>query len=122
MDTTARVNVPPATGFSSNAGSTVDMASASAHAAVESVASAAEELSRKSRPALEQAATIAHDAVDKAAHAAAPTADWVEQQAESLNAARKQLMADSCAYIRAHPLKSVGIAVAVGFVLSRCVR
>ena len=65
---------------------------------------------------------MAHQAVDKAAGAAAPTAEWLASQAETLDATQKKLVADACNYISANPLKAVGIALAAGFVLSRALR
>ena len=94
-------------------------ASSGAHAAV---SSAAEAVTRKAKPAVEQAAAMAHEVVDKASDAAAPTADWLDVQGESLNATRKRLQAQTCSYISAHPLKSIGIAVVAGFAFSRTVR
>ena len=45
--------------------------------------------------------------------------DWLVEQGDSLNATQKKLVADTCSYVSANPLKSVGIAVLVGFLLSR---
>ena len=39
----------------------------------------------------------------------------------SLNAAQKKLVADTCSYVSANPLKSVGIAVVAGFLLGRII-
>ena len=61
----------------------------------------------------------AHHAVDSAAGAAAPTADWLAERGENLKAVQKKLVADTCNYVSVNPLKSVGIAVAVGIVISR---
>jgi ElaB/YqjD/DUF883 family membrane-anchored ribosome-binding protein len=101
---------------------TLNKASSSAHAAVDSMAGAADEVARKAKPAIDRVAAMAHQAVDKAAGAAAPTADWLAGQGEDLNDARKKLLADTCSYVSAHPLKSVGIAVVAGFLLSRLFR
>jgi ElaB/YqjD/DUF883 family membrane-anchored ribosome-binding protein len=96
-------------------------ASSGAHAAVDSIAGAADEAARKARPAIDRVAAMAHQAVDTAAGAAAPTADWLAEQGESLNAAQKKLVADTCSYVSANPLKSVGIAVVAGFLLGRII-
>lgn len=79
-------------------------ASTSAHSAVDSIAGAA------------------HQAVDRAADATAPTADWLSEQGDSLKATQKKLVADSCDYVSANPLKSIGFAVVAGFLLSRIFR
>jgi ElaB/YqjD/DUF883 family membrane-anchored ribosome-binding protein len=44
------------------------------------------------------------------------------EQGESLNAAQKKLVTETCGYISANPLKAVGIAVAAGFLISRMIR
>ena len=52
------------------------------------------------------------------AGAAAPTADWLAEQGESLNAAQKKLVADTCSYVSANPLKSVAIAAVAAAALA----
>ena len=117
MDSTARGSSLPG-----NNDGTLNKASSSAHAAVDSMAGAADAAARKAKPAIDKVAAMAHQAVDKAAGAAAPAADWLAEQGDSLNATQKKLMADTCSYISAHPIKSVGIAVVAGFLLSRLFR
>ena len=119
MENTVRGNNALPTGYPDSA---VNKASSSAHATVDSLAGAADQAVRKAKPAIEQAAAMAHQAVDKAANVAAPAADWLTEQGESLTAAQKQLVADTTKYIAANPLKSVAIALAAGFVISRIVR
>jgi len=97
------------------------MASAGAHTAVNSIAGAVDGAVRKAQPAIEQVAIMAHQAVDKMAGAAGPTADWLVAQGESLSATQKKLMTDTCGYVSANPLKSLGFAVVVGFLLSRII-
>jgi ElaB/YqjD/DUF883 family membrane-anchored ribosome-binding protein len=105
-----------------NSEGTLHKASASAHAAVDSMAGAADEAARKAKPAIDRVATMAHQAVDTVAGAAAPTADWLAEQGESLNAAQKKVVADTCSYVSANPLKSVAIAAVAGFLLGRIIR
>ncbi|HEV2008042.1 MAG TPA: hypothetical protein VGQ88_04890 [Burkholderiales bacterium] len=121
METTARGNNASSSGISNNAEGTLNKASSSAHAAVDSIAGAADEAARKAKPAIDRVAAMAHQAVDKAAGAAAPTADWLAEQGESLNATQKKLVSDACSYVSANPLKAVGIAVVAGFLLSRII-
>ena len=122
MDSTARGSSLPGSGIPGNNDGTLNRASSSAHAAVDSMASAADAAARKAKPAIDKVAAMAHQAVDKAAEAAGPAADWLTEQGDSLNATQKKLVADTCSYISAHPLKSVGIAVVAGFLLSRLFR
>jgi ElaB/YqjD/DUF883 family membrane-anchored ribosome-binding protein len=86
---------------------------------VDSIAGVAEEAARKAKPAIDRAASMAHQAVDKAADAAAPTADWLDERGERLKAAKGRLVADTCGYVSANPLKSVAVAVVAGLVLGR---
>ena len=119
MENPVRATTPLPSGYPDGA---LNKASSGAPATVDSLAGAADQAVRKAKPAIEHAAAIAHQAVDKAANAAAPAADWLSQQGESLTATQKQLVADTTRYIAANPLKSVAIALAAGFVISRIVR
>ena len=95
---------------------------AGAHAAVNSMADAADGAARRAKPAIDQVAAMAHQVVEKAAASAAPAADWLGEQGENLNAAQKKLVTDTSAYIAANPLMSVGVAVLAGFLISRMIR
>ena len=79
-------------------------------------------VTRKTKPVIEQVSDIAHQTVDKAIGAVAPSADWLNEQSESLNANRKKLLENTSAYISENPLKTIGIAVVAGFILSRFIR
>jgi len=68
--------------------------------------------------AIDRVAEMAHQAVDKAAGAAAPTADWLTERGEQIVARGKKLESDSSNLVASHPLKAVGIALIAGFVLS----
>jgi ElaB/YqjD/DUF883 family membrane-anchored ribosome-binding protein len=121
METTAFGNTPSTSGLSNSTEGALNKASSSAHAAVNSIAGAADDAARKAKPAIDRVAAMAHQAVEKAAGAAAPTADWLAEQGESLNTTQKKLVADTCSYISANPLKAVGIAVVAGFLLGRII-
>src|SRR5665811_1075914 len=122
METTAPGNTPSTSGLSNNTEGALNKASSGAHAAVNSIAGAADEAARKAKPAIDRVAAMAHQAVDKAAGAAAPTADWLAEQGDSVNYSQKQLVADTRSYVSANPLKAVGMAVVAGFVLGRLIR
>ena len=85
------------------------------------MAGAVDDAARKAKPAIDQVTAKAHQAVDKAAAAAAPTAEWLSDKGESIKATQKKLMSDTCSYVSANPLKSIGIALVAGFLLSRIV-
>ena len=122
METKALGNTSSTPGMSGNGTGTLNTASSSAHAAVNSIAGAADEAARSVKPAIDRVSVLAHQAVDRVAGAAAPTADWLAEQGETLNAAQKKLVDDTCSYVSAHPLKSIGVALAAGFLLSRIIR
>ena len=102
--------------------STLTRATGSAHSGVDAMAAAGQQAASKAKPAIDRVASMAHDAVNTAAEKVAPTAEWLSEQGESFAAMQKKLMDDTCQYITANPLKSVAIAVAAGFVLSRLMR
>lgn len=123
MDTTARGTTLSTSGISNHAESnTLNKASSGAHAAVDSMAGKAEEAANKAKPAIDRVAAIAHQAVDKAAGAAAPTADWLSEQGESLKGTQKKLLENTCNYVSANPGKALGMALAAGFLISRMMR
>lgn len=121
METIVRGNTPSTSGMSNNTEGTLNKASSSAHAVINSITEAADETERKAKPAIDQVAAMAHHAVDKAAGAAAPTTDWLNEKGESINATQKQLVADTRSYVSANPLQAIGIAVVAGFLLSRII-
>jgi ElaB/YqjD/DUF883 family membrane-anchored ribosome-binding protein len=122
MENVIRGNTPSNSGSSLTGDNTLGKVSSGAHAAVDSVAGAADHAARKVQPAISQAAAMAHQAVDKVADVAAPAAGWLAEQGQNLDVAQKKLVADTCDYVSANPLKSLGIAVAAGFILSRMMR
>ena len=121
MENSIRGNTPSNSGMSGNTDSTLGKASSSAHAAVNSMASAADEAAQKAKPAIDRVAAMAHQAVDKAAGAVAPTADWLAEQGKDLTAKQEKLVADTSKYVSANPLKAIGIAVVAGFLVSRII-
>ena len=121
MENTTFGNAPSTLGNSPTNG-VLTKTTAGAHAAVNSMADAADIAARKAKPAIDQVAAMAHQVVDRAAASAAPAADWLGEQSENLNATQKKLVTDTSAYIAANPLMSVGVAVLAGFLISRMIR
>jgi len=68
---------------------------------------------------LSKATVHAHDALDKAADAAAPGEQWLEERGLTLAANGEKFPNGACKYIAAHPLQSVGLALAAGYLLGR---
>jgi ElaB/YqjD/DUF883 family membrane-anchored ribosome-binding protein len=89
-----------------------ERASAAAHSTVDQVAGAA-------RPAIDRLAAGAHQTVDKLAGAASTAARVAEEKSEKMKLAQERLLEDCRGYVRDNPMTALGIAVAVGFVLSR---
>ena len=71
---------------------------------------------------LNKATARAHGAVDQIADAAAPAAQWLEEQGESLTTGGDKLVDSTCKYVAAHPLQSLGVALAAGYLISRLTR
>ena len=92
------------------------------HGAVDRLAGAADGAVRQVEPAIERAAQSVHHAVSRVADAAGPTVDWLSEHGESLNARSRKMSADTGAYVRENPWKSIGAAAIIGFVISRFVR
>ena len=123
MESPGYGNTGNSTGLSTNPDEgTLGKASSSAHAAVDSFANAADEATRKVKPKIDK---VAGDGArggrqgGRRCSRKPPTGS--PNAAKALNAAQKKLVEDTCSYVSAHPLKSVGIAVLVGFLLNRIV-
>jgi len=71
---------------------------------------------------LNKATARAHGAVDQVADAAAPAAQWLEEQSETLTTSGEKLLDSTCKYVAAHPLQSLGLALAAGYLISRITR
>ena len=121
MEATTRTNTPFPV-VNSTADATLNKAAASVHGAVDKIAGAADDAVRNVKPAIDRVAQIAHQAVNKVADVAGPTADWLSEQGDSLNATRRKVAADTTQYVSANPWKSLGFALAAGFLISRFIR
>jgi ElaB/YqjD/DUF883 family membrane-anchored ribosome-binding protein len=91
---------------------TVDQATTGVHKAIDKASDAA-------RPAVDRLASGAHQAVDKIAGAATQAAETLDLKTEQLMDAQTRLTENCREYVREHPVTSLGIAVAAGFLLSR---
>jgi len=68
---------------------------------------------------LSKAAASAHGAVDQVAGAVAPASQWLEEQGETLEVTGTRLVDSTCKYVAAHPLQSLGMALATGYLIGR---
>ena len=92
-----------------------DQVRTGAHDAIDKVSDAA-------RPMVDRMASGAHQAVDKLASVAAQAAETLGVKGDQLKNVQAQAMEQCRGYVRAHPVTSLGIAVAAGFLLSRLLR
>ena len=82
---------------------------------------AIDRVSDVTRPVVDRIASGAHQAVDRIAGAAGQAADTLGVKHEQLRNAQVRAMEQWRGYVRDHPVASVGMAVAAGFLLSRLV-
>ena len=90
----------------------VDQVTAGAHDKINTVSDAA-------KPAVDRVATSAHVAVDKVAGVATQAAETLGIRGEQIKSAQEKLVESAREYMQEHPVATLGIAVAAGFVLSR---
>jgi ElaB/YqjD/DUF883 family membrane-anchored ribosome-binding protein len=76
-------------------------------------------MSSSGKPAVDRMAASAHEAVDKVSSVASHAVETLGVKGEQLNAAEKRLVAGTRQYVQQHPVASIGIAIATGYVLSR---
>ena len=62
---------------------------------------------------------LAEEAVDKTTKATHLAADKLVEKGDQLRSAEQRLLKETSAYVRDNPLTSVGIAIGVGFLLSK---
>jgi ElaB/YqjD/DUF883 family membrane-anchored ribosome-binding protein len=68
---------------------------------------------------IDNASKSAHAAVDKIASAGNQAAETIGEKGEQLKKTEQQMMENCRGYVRDNPIKSLGLAVAAGFLLSR---
>jgi ElaB/YqjD/DUF883 family membrane-anchored ribosome-binding protein len=71
---------------------------------------------------LNKATARVHGAVDDVADAAAPAAQWLDEHGETLGNGGEKLLQSASKYVAAHPLQSLALALAAGYLLSRITR
>ena len=88
-----------------------------------SVRDSASNVSDKAHAGIDRVTQSAHQTVDRVVSAASSAADRFQNVGETKYGHMAQEWKEqTCAYVRAHPLTSIGIAVAAGFLLSRLTR
>ena len=71
---------------------------------------------------VDRAARGAHDAVDRFAEKAGGAAERMGAKGEKFTETKERLMTQTRTYVQTHPVASIGIAVAAGFLLSSLMR
>ncbi len=77
------------------------------------------EAEKNIKETIDKASDYAHGAVDKIADMSYQAAEVIGEKGDQLRTAEQELVENYRNYIRECPIKSVGIAVAAGFLLSR---
>lgn len=67
--------------------------------------------------ALDKVTSAAHRAVDKVASAAAPAEGWIREKSGAIMQKEEELVGNVVTYVREHPVASLGIAMAAGFLI-----
>jgi ElaB protein len=111
MDTSARVT-PTNRDDDGTVGRKIDQAATGTHEAIQRATDAA-------RPTVDRMASGAHRAVDRIADVATQAADTLSVKGGQLHDAQDRLLKNTGMYMRDHPIATVGMAVAAGFLLSR---
>lgn len=68
---------------------------------------------------IDKASEATNEAVDKASRATQQVADKMSEKGDQLIRAEQRLMKETTDYVRDNPITSVGIALGVGFLLSK---
>ncbi len=90
---------------------TLENASVNVHRAIDKA-------SEFTRPAVEALASDAHHAVDKIAGSATNVAQSLEVKGDELQALQVRLTESCRAHLREHPIATLGMAVAAGYMLN----
>lgn len=73
----------------------------------------------RAEEAVDKSAHKAHDTIDKVADAAKRTSDTLGEKGHDLKEAQEKWLASATDYVKANPVKALGIAAAGGYLLSR---
>jgi len=82
---------------------------------------AIDRISEALHPAVTRAASGAHHLVERISSTSDQVVASLEKTASRLKDTEQRLLGASCSYVREHPLKSAGIALAAGFLVSQLV-
>ncbi|MCA1766682.1 MAG: DUF883 domain-containing protein [Idiomarina sp.] len=69
--------------------------------------------------AVDKSANKAHETIDKVADSAKQASDTLGEKGHELKATQEKWLSTATDYVKENPVKSLGIAVASGYLLSR---
>ncbi len=81
-----------------------------------------ERVSDAVQPAVERLSASAHKTIDQVTSAASTAADTVAAKTEQVKDLQDKFAEECRQYVQAHPMKALGYAAAIGFVLTRLLR
>lgn len=79
----------------------------------------AENIAEKAGTSLGQLQQSAQQTMDRVTEAASQAAQRLSEHSDELWAMQDRAMESTRAYVRAHPIAAIGIAIAIGLILSR---
>lgn len=91
-----------------------EQAGSGAHQAIERISDAV-------HPAVSRATSGAHRLVDRISDSTSRMSQRIEQTANRLKDREQRMVAASSGYVREHPFRSAGLALAAGFLVSQLV-
>jgi ElaB/YqjD/DUF883 family membrane-anchored ribosome-binding protein len=68
--------------------------------------------------ALDRAAQNGHQTIDKVADAAGPSVEWLQKKNAAFQSTQETAVAEVRQYVALHPLRSIGMALAAGFLIA----
>lgn len=93
----------------------VDSAGTALHNTIEKIA-------EPTRSGVDRAATVAHETVDKLAINASSAAEKISEKTRRLTDAPNRALESSKDWVKDEPVKAIGAALAIGFILGRLLR
>lgn len=68
---------------------------------------------------LNKATARVHGVVDQVVNSAAPAVKWLDERSDTLTTGGEKMLNRTVKYVAAHPLQSLGMALATGYLIGR---
>ena len=78
-----------------------------------------DQVSESARPTVDRAASSAHETVDHLADMASHAAETAQMKTEEFKEMQARFMENATQYVQTHPMASLCIAIAAGFLISK---